>query len=418
MPAFALETAGTRAVARCDLLGAPPYSESAASLTRRYLTPAHRATLESLKGWMQLAGMTVRRDAMGNLIGRYAGTRADAPALVIGSHIDTVADAGRYDGALGIMIGIEVVAALSSRREHLPFAIEVIAFGDEEGSRFPSSMLCSRAIAGALPEDALNLLDQDGVSLAEALQDFGLDPLRIADAARARSDVLGYIEAHIEQGPVLENERLPVGVVTSIAAQVRFRAVFAGLAGHAGTSPMHLRRDALAAAAAGILAVERLCSGQAESVVGTVGFVGTTTRAFNVIVGEAELYVDVRAGTTAARDAAAARIRDELQRIAAARGVEVSISTVQELPAVPCNAKMTAMLAAAMVEAGHRPFHMMSGAGHDAMVIAPLTAVAMLFIRCAAGISHNRQESVTAADVDVAIRTLLGFIRHLGTAHS
>lgn len=412
----AIVTQGTRAVSRCDLLGVAPYSEATDALSRPYLSPAHDKALQRLEQWMRAASMSVRRDAMGNLIGRYAGHTADAPALLIGSHIDSVHDGGRYDGPLGIMIGIEVVAALAARREHLPFAIEVIAFGDEEGSRFPSSMLCSRALVGALPEDALTSLDHQGVSLAQALQAFGLDPGAVAQARRHPAEIIGYLEAHIEQGPVLEAEQLPVGIVTGIAGQLRLKARFAGLAGHAGTSPMHLRRDALAGAAAGILAVERICAGRSDELVGTVGHVQCSTAAFNVIVGTAELLIDIRSGSNAARDAAAAEIRAELQQIAAGRGLQLAISVVQDLPAVPCDAALRSALHAAVATAGVRPFQLVSGAGHDAMVLAQLAPMAMLFIRCAGGISHNPRESVAAPDVDTAITVLVEFLRRLGAA--
>lgn len=357
--------------------------------------------------------MQVRRDAMGNLIGRYEGASSKAPVLMIGSHIDTVHDGGRYDGTLGVMVGIEVVAAIAHDKKRLPFAIEVIAFGDEEGSRFPSSMLCSRALVGQVPEGALSDTDASGVSLAQAMRDFGLEPADVASARRHPGEVLAYLEAHIEQGPVLEVEELPIGVVTGIAAQVRLVAVFTGQAGHAGTSPMHLRRDALAAAAAAIVAVERICVGRGGGVVGTVGHVRTSTSAFNVIVGRAAVFIDVRAASDAARDATADLIRRELEAIARERGLELDVSVVQALPSAPYNAELIELLAEAIRSQGIRPHRLMSGAGHDAMVMAALAPVAMLFIRCSGGISHSPRESVAAADVDVAIRALHEFVYRL-----
>ncbi|MDI1364596.1 MAG: M20/M25/M40 family metallo-hydrolase, partial [bacterium] len=213
---------GARAKSRCDLLGRPPHSEVDGQLTRRFLTPAHAAALDQLGLWITSAGMSVRRDAAGNLIGRYEGETPGAPALLIGSHIDSVRNGGRYDGPLGILLGIDVVEALQDAGRRLPFALEVIAFGDEEGSRFSASMSCSRAVAGTLdPSAVLDLRDADGVSLAEAFSAFGLDPARITEAARRPADVLAFLEAHIEQGPVLEAEGLALGVVTAIAAQKR-----------------------------------------------------------------------------------------------------------------------------------------------------------------------------------------------------
>lgn len=395
------------------MLGVPPFSESDEMLLRRYLTPAHGCAVRQLQQWMADAGMDVRRDAMGNLIGRYEGTSLEAPVLLIGSHIDTVHDGGRYDGALGVMVGIEVVAALAHASKRLPFAIEVIAFGDEEGSRFPSSMLCSRALVGQVPDSALSDTDATGVSLEQAMREFGLEPRGIASARRDPGEVLAYLEAHIEQGPVLEAETLPIGVVTGIAAQVRLVAVFTGQAGHAGTSPMHLRRDALAAAAAAIIAVERISAGSGGNVVGTVGHVQTSTTAFNVIVGRAAVFIDIRAATDAARDATAEQVRRELEDIARQRHMELDISIVQALPSAPCDGELMELLAQAIAAQGIRPHRLMSGAGHDAMVIAKLAPVAMLFIRCTGGISHNPRESVAAADVDVAIRALLAFVERL-----
>lgn len=404
---------GARAVSRCDILGVPPFSESNEMLLRRYLTPAHGSAIRQVQLWMADAGMDVRWDAMGNLIGRYEGASAKAPALLIGSHIDTVHDAGRYDGALGVMVGIEVVAALARTKKRMPFAIEVIAFGDEEGSRFPSSMLCSRALVGQVPDGALADTDASGVSLEQAMRDFGLEPRDIASARRNPGEVIAYLEAHIEQGPVLEAETLPIGVVTGIAAQVRLIAVFTGQAGHAGTSPMPLRRDALAAAAAGIAAVERVCAGRGADVVGTVGHVQTSTTAFNVIVGRAAVYIDIRAASDAVRDATHEQVRRELEAIARQRNLALEINVVQTLPSAPCDAELMDLLDGAVRAQGVRPHRLMSGAGHDAMVIAKLAPVAMLFIRCSGGVSHSPRESVAAADVDVAIRVLQEFVERL-----
>ncbi|MFT3906864.1 MAG: allantoate amidohydrolase [Steroidobacteraceae bacterium] len=407
--------AGERAVARCNALGVAPFSESAELLIRRYLTGAHDRALTLLTDWMRAAGLQTRRDAMGNLVGRRAGTRPDAPSLLIGSHIDTVHNAGRYDGPLGVMMGIELAERLNSSASALPFAIEVIAFGDEEGSRFPGSMMCSRALAGTLSEAALDSVDRDGVSVAQALRDFGQDPQRVAALRRAPASVLAYLEAHIEQGPVLEAEELPVGVVTGIAAQLRMKAVFSGLAGHAGTSPMHLRRDALAAAAAGILAVEAICRSRGSDLVGTVGHVSTSTSAFNVIVGRAEIFIDIRSGDTTLRDAAAKEIRAELGRIAEQRRMAVDLQVVQDLAGAPCAGHLMDLLDSCVAARGLRPFRLLSGAGHDAMVMAALAPMAMLFVRCAGGISHNPRESVEARDVAIAIDVLEDFVRRLGT---
>lgn len=408
---------GGRAKARCDLLGVSPYSEVEGQLTRRFLTPAHKAALDTLTLWMTAAGMTVRHDAAGSLVGRYEGETSDAPALLIGSHIDSVRNGGRYDGPLGIMLGIDVVEALRDAGRRLPFAIEVIAFGDEEGSRFSASMSCSRAIAGALdPSAVLEMRDADGVTLAQAFTAFGLDPARITDAARKPSKVLAFLEAHIEQGPVLEAEGLALGVVTAIAAQKRLMVRITGMAGHAGTTPMILRKDPGPAAAECILALERICQAGTDNLVGTVGRMTALPGAFNVIPGAVEFSMDIRAETSAARDAAASAITAEIHAIAARRGLTASVTLMQALDESPCDPALTALLEQAVGELGLPPRRLPSGAGHDAMVMAALCPTAMLFIRCEGGISHNPAESVTEADCALAARAMLGFVEKLAAS--
>jgi len=405
---------GHRAVARCDLIGRAPFSDEPDLLFRPYLGPAYRATFDILGIWMRDAGMTVRMDAAGNLIGRYDGSEPGARTLLIGSHIDSVRDAGRYDGPLGIMLGIECIAALDADGRRFPFAIEVIAFGDEEGSRFASPMLCSRAVAGTLEHD-LNLIDRDGTSLPAALAAFGLEAACFTDAARPKGDILAYLEAHIEQGPVLEAEQLAIGVVTGIAAQVRLRIVINGCAGHAGTTTMTLRRDALTAAAQCISAIEHVAQSGSPDLVATVGQLTVSPGAVNVIPGHADFSVDIRAATAATRDIARQQIEQELIAIADRRDVTIMIDEVQSLDASPCNAALTDIMADAVASLGYPVRRLMSGAGHDAMVMAAVTRTAMLFIRCAGGISHNPAENVDAADVDIALRAMLSFIEKLAS---
>jgi allantoate deiminase len=404
---------GVRAKARCDLMGVEPYSEADGMLVRRFLTPAHDEALKTLAFWMEEAGMTARRDHAGNLVGRYEGQMPEAPALLIGSHIDSVRNGGRYDGALGVMLGLDVVEALSAAGRRLPFAIEVIAFGDEEGSRFPASMTCSRAVAGTVKPSVMEMMDGDGVSLAEAFAAFALDPTRLEEAARKPGEVFAFLEAHIEQGPVLEAEGLALGVVTAIAAQKRLMVRFTGMAGHAGTTPMNLRKDPGPAAAEAILALEKICSGGKDGLVGTVGRITALPGAFNVIPGAVEYSMDVRAEVAATRDAAVEAVTAEIQAIAARRGLEVSVTLMQDLAASPCDPGLTALLEAAVAATGQAPRRLPSGAGHDAMVIADLCPTAMLFIRCEGGISHNPRESVTEADCALAATAMLHFIGQL-----
>ena len=404
---------GARAVARCDLLGAKPYSDADDMLFRPYLGPAHAAACARLSDWMEEAGMRVRRDAIGNLIGRYEGTRLEAPALVIGSHIDTVRDGGRYDGALGVMLGIECVALLREEGRRLPFPVEVVAFGDEEGSRFATPMLCSRAFAGSFSSDMLALADRDGVSLEAALKENGLHSAWLCTARHQPREILAYLEAHIEQGPVLESEDLAVGTVTGIAAQMRYRIGMTGKAGHAGTTVMGLRRDALAAAAEAILAVERIGSLGAPDLVATVGTLVVSPGAVNVIPGRAEFSLDIRAGLAETRDQAASRILTALADIAERRQVALSVECVQELPSSPSDPELIALMDAAIAKQGLLPRQLVSGAGHDAMVLSALCPTIMLFIRCAGGLSHHPMESVDPADADVALRVMRRFLDEL-----
>lgn len=398
-------TGGARAVARCDVLGRPPYSDSADGLFRAYLSPGYLAAQQAVAEWMGEAGMTCRVDAAGNLVGRYPGAVADAWPLIIGSHLDSVRDAGRYDGPLGVLLGVECVDALHRSGRRLPFPVEVYAFGDEEGSRFPAAMLTSRAVAGTL---RLEQLDVPG--LDAALAQVGLSAAEMH--AAAHPGARAYLEAHIEQGPVLEAEELPIGVVTGIAAQLRYRLAVTGTAGHAGTTTMRLRRDALAAAAEIVLAAERLAQDGGE-LVATVGQLTVAPGAANVIPGQVTFTLDVRALDQDVRDRAAAQILAAAEAIAAERGVAFEWERTHDLASSACDPQLQALLADAVAAAGVRPFHLPSGAGHDAMILTALCPTAMLFVRCRGGISHNPAEHVAPADAEVALQAMLGFIDRL-----
>ncbi|MFT9216585.1 MAG: allantoate amidohydrolase [Acetobacter malorum] len=407
----ALPPGGHRAVARCDALGVAPYSEEKDQLFRPYLSASYRATCDCIAGWMQAAGMKTRIDAAGNLVGRYEGLTPDAPALLIGSHIDSVRDGGRYDGMLGVLMGVELVAHYAAQGRRFPFALEVIGFGDEEGSRFPAAMLTSRAVAGLLKEAPADMQDPAGITLQDALAEDGLALERMPEAARKPEEILAYLEAHIEQGPVLEAENRAVGVVTAIAAQYRFRVRMKGVAGHAGTMPMTLRQDALAAAAEAVLAIEKIGQSGPSDLVATVGQLTVVPGVPNVVPGEVVFSIDVRAGDAAVRNAATAEIRTALEALAARRKVTLEVSLQQDLPATPCDAALTDMLSeAAQSVTGTVPRRMVSGAGHDAMILAALAPVCMLFIRCEGGISHNPAEAVDPSDVEQAFQVMTRFI--------
>ncbi|MBB6336180.1 allantoate deiminase [Xanthomonas arboricola] len=409
-----VHSSGARAVDRCDALGVTPYSDTPGGLFRAWLSPAHRAAVAQVGEWMRQAGMQVRLDAAANLIGRYEGAHADAPALLIGSHLDSVRDAGRYDGPLGILLGIECVAALHAQGRRLPFAIEVIAFGDEEGSRFPASMFCSRAVAGTLDPATLAVTDAAGTDVASALADWDLDIAHIQQAARAPGSVLAYLETHIEQGPVLEAEGLPVGIVTAIAAQRRFALRFDGRAGHAGTTTMALRRDALSAAAEALLAIEGIARAGSDDLVATVGKLQVAPGATNVVPGRVDCTLDVRAGDDATRDAAVLEIERALALISKTRNIAIAIDPLQTLAASPCAPALMTRLQHAVAAQGVAPRQLVSGAGHDAMVMAALCPTAMLFVRCAGGISHHPDEHVAPADAELALAVMRHFIEHLG----
>ncbi len=396
---------------RLDALAAA--TDEPGRLTRLYLSPAHKQAIDLIGDWMRAAGLAVRMDALGTLIGRHEGATPGMPALLIGSHIDSVRDAGRYDGALGVLAGLSLVEELARCQERLAFAIEIVAFGDEEGVRFPATLSSSRAIAGTFDPAVLELKDADGITLREALSAFGCKPDDWPGARMHAKDVLGYLELHIEQGPVLEAEGLPLGIVTAIAGTTRMRVRVDGMAGHAGTVPMALRRDALAAVAEMILAIEGIANSRAD-LVATVGVIAALPGAVNVVPGAASFTIDVRSPDDRARKAAAVEIETRLAGIAARRNVAVAFSRTHDAAATPCDPSLMRMLETALTGQGITPRRLVSGAGHDAMAVAALCPVAMLFVRCKGGISHNPAESITVADADVAARMLLDAVRGIG----
>jgi allantoate deiminase len=397
----------SRIMQRCDALAR--HSELPGGLTRVFLSPESRAAGEAVLGWMREAGMQARLDAIGNLVGRYEGERPGLPCLMLGSHLDTVRDAGRYDGMLGVVSAIECVHALSAAGKRLPFAIEVAGFGDEEGVRFGTTLLGSRALAGTLDPKVLEARDASGRSIADALRDFGLQPDRLRSIARKKSEVLAYAELHIEQGPVLEAEGLPVGVVSAINGFTRLRVTLRGEAGHAGTVPMHLRRDALAAAAECVLAVEKISKAHRE-LVGTVGRIEARPGAINVIPGEVQFTVDVRSPEDHLRRKASASVQDEVKRICENRNIELRIEPLQELGSSACAPWLMAQLERAVQAQGLPVRRLPSGAGHDGMAIRDIADIAMLFVRCKGGISHHPAESITEEDARIGATVLLDFI--------
>ena len=392
---------------RCDVLGR--LSEQQGGLTRVFLSDEQRNANEHVLSWMRDAGMSARVDAIGNCAGRYEGQRPELPCLMLGSHLDTVRDAGKYDGMLGVITAIECVSALHSCGIRLPFAIEVVGFGDEEGVRFGSTLLGSRAVAGTFDHALLDAVDTAGIAMRDALRGFGLDPARISAVARRTGDMLAYAELHIEQGPVLEAEGLATGVVTAINGGNRFSIELTGMAGHAGTVPMALRHDALAAAAECVLAIERIAAGLPE-IVGTVGCMEVMPGAMNVIPGKVRFSLDVRAPTDARRHAATAAMRAACETIAQRRGVAFAFTPLWEAKTALCDPELQRQFAAAIAEEGGRVHHLPSGAGHDGMAIVAIAPIGMLFVRCAGGVSHNPAEAVALADIAAGARVLARFI--------
>jgi allantoate deiminase len=390
------------------------FTDEPGRLTRLYLSPAHKAAAAHVLGLMRAAGLDAHVDAVGNVVGRRGA--ADLPTLYLGSHIDSVVDAGRYDGPLGVICAIVAAETLVREGTTLPFALEVLALGDEENVRFPTNLSTAYAIAGRYDASWLDGRDEDGVSLREALQAFGGDPDAIAGLARDPARSLGYLELHIEQGPVLEAQDLPVGVVTAINAAIRARCRVTGEAGHAGTVPMAMRRDALAATAQMIAAVERIGCEFPEAVA-TVGQAQVSPGAVNVIPGSASFTLDARAPQDEVCKAMAARILDACAEIARERGVAFESEIFMDSPSTPMNPRLVEALVAGAARAGAATIALPSGAGHDAVAMARLCPVGMLFVRCEKGISHNPAENVEVEDVDAAVRCLIETIRVLAEGH-
>ncbi len=392
------------------------HTEVPGEVTRTYLTPALKSAGEQLIAWMTQAGLDARFDAMGNVVGRREGAKKNAPALLIGSHYDSVRNAGKYDGPYGVIAAIAAAAELRQRAVVLPFALEVIAFADEEGVRFKSTLLGSRARAGTLDPAVFKTEDARGISMQQALVEFGGDPAGIKKLARKPRSALGYIELHIEQGPVLDSKDVPVGIVTAIAGASRWKIGIEGQAGHAGTVPMDLRRDAATAAAEIALAVEVIAQ-DTPGLLATVGIFTTPGGAANVIPGTVELSLDIRAASDTLRKAGMAAIRQAIKAITQRRKVKAHLTPTHDANAVACDAALQAHLAASIEAAGLPVVHLASGAGHDAMAMADLCPVAMLFVRCGhGGISHDPREIMTAADAETGARLLADTIERIAAA--
>jgi len=403
-----------RVMARADELAA--ISETPDALTRVYLSPQHLQANQRVAQWMAEAGMIVWQDSVGNVCGRYEGEQEGAPAVLLGSHLDTVRNAGRYDGMLGVLTAIEVVQSLHQQGQRLAKAIEIVGFCDEEGTRFGITLLGSRGLTGRWPAQWLMQTDASGVSVAQAMVLAGLDPTRVAQAARRTEEIAAYLELHIEQGPCLEQAGLALGVVEAINGARRLNCRFTGEAGHAGTVPMAQRKDALAAAAEWMVAVESTTHERGGNLVATVGELRCLPGAVNVIPGEVALSLDIRGPQEAPLDALLNELLAQAQAIATRRGLTFSAEEFYRIAATPCDRRLQSLLTDAVHQAQGASLSLPSGAGHDAIAMAERWPVGMLFVRCKGGISHHPAESVEADDVAQAITAFSYAVTALASA--
>jgi allantoate deiminase len=375
-------------------------------LTRTFLSPSMRAVNQLVSQWMQQAGLEVAHDDWGNSIGRLASSNPGAKTLLLGSHLDTVRNAGRYDGPLGVILALAACEQFHRAGTKLPFHIDVLAFSDEEGVRFHSAYLGSKAIAGLITLEDLKLVDETGITLAQAVG----NPQELPAPRYAAADLLGYVEAHIEQGPVLEAGGHALGVVTAIAAQSRYTCTFTGLAGHAGTTPMPPRQDALAGAAEFISLVEKVGQ-ETDGLVATVGHIKVQPNVSNVIAQTVVLSLDVRHAQNAMVASSLDWIAQECLLLAERRRLTFAIAKVQSGDAVACDTQLTAALSHAVGKQQIHAPHLVSGAGHDGVILSHLAPIAMLFVRCRKGLSHHPDEYVEPDDIALALKALTTFIQ-------
>ena len=402
-----LKDRAARAIAECYALAA--FTEEPGCITRRFLTPPVHAVHAHLRARMESLGMSVRTDAIGNLRALHQPANAAPKRLLIGSHIDTVPNAGPFDGILGVTLALELVEIAAEQK--LPLAIEVIAFSEEEGVRYGVPFFGSRAVAGIFNPAHFDLKDANGITVSEAIRVFGLNPEEIP-AAQLDTDTAAFFEIHIEQGPVLESENLSVAAVSAIAGQTRGTLLFTGQANHAGTTPLPLRRDALAAAAEWITFVEAIARRTPE-LAATVGQIAVEPNASNVVPSSARLSLDLRHPLDHIHAASLETILAETQSIAQRRSLTAAWTGQMSQPAVPMDERLTSYLADALTSAGHPAKIMTSGAGHDAMVLAARVPTAMLFLRSPGGISHHPSESVREEDIEAALRVATEFLKRL-----
>jgi len=398
---------------RIDELATISEDATGATLTRRFGTPAFVRGRELVQGWFEAAGLETRLDGIGNLRGRLASARPGAKTFVLASHIDTVVNAGKYDGPLGVLMGLDLVESIIQQGTQLPFHLELMAFSDEEGVRFHTTYLGSKVVTGAFEPALLQKTDADGITLAQAIADMGGDAATLATDALPAAEWLGYFELHIEQGPVLWESGQPIALVTAIAGQQRVELTWTGMAGHAGTVPMAMRQDALAAAAEFVLAAETFALGHGRGLVATVGQLRILYSASNVIPGQVVHSFDLRSPDATQLAAAYADLQAQAEAIATRRGLGLDWQLVQYTAPVQCDLGLNRLLGQAIAASGHEVVGLVSGAGHDAVPASAVAPATMAFIRCYKGISHNPLENVEPADVAAALAVAERFLLSL-----
>lgn len=377
-------------------------------VTRLCASHEHKQANQKLSEWMGSAGMEVRMDNAANLIGRYTSQSEHAKTLIFGSHQDTVPNGGKYDGILGVILPIALIHYLHQHAIALPFNIDVVAFSDEEGTRFQSTLLGSKAISGTFEPSMLAAEDAAGITMRDALVQFGCQPELIAQDAYQPGDVLGFVELHIEQGPQLEASQLPVGIVTAITGIERHILSIKGKAGHAGTVPMDMRQDALVGAAKAIDMFDLLCKREAD-LVGVVGKITNYPNGVNVIPQQTDITIELRSPNDASRFAARDEIYSNIQSIMDSYHLEYDLKQIYDQSAVDCSPLLSQQLAKSVEMAGIKPKYLFSGAGHDGLAVCQLTDIAMLFMRCKAGVSHHPDEAISLSDLAVAAEVLFHF---------
>ncbi|MFD1871584.1 Zn-dependent hydrolase [Hymenobacter bucti] len=403
----------THILRRIDELAAISEDATGATVTRRFGTPAFVRGRDLVQRWFEAAGLEVRLDGIGNLRGRLASQRPGAKTFVLASHIDTVVNAGKYDGPLGVLMGLDLVERISQQGIALPFHIELMAFSDEEGVRFHTTYLGSKVVTGAFEPTLLQRADADGITLAQAIAEMGGNAATLATDALPADEWLGYFELHIEQGPVLWDNKVPIALVTAIAGQQRVELTWQGMAGHAGTVPMAMRQDALAATAEFVLAAEAFALGHGRGLVATVGQLRIPYAASNVIPGQVVHSFDLRSPDADQLAAAYAELQAEAKAIATRRGLDLDWQLVQYTAPVACDLGLNRLLGQAIAASGHAVVGLVSGAGHDAVPASAVAPATMAFIRCYKGISHNPLENVEAADVAAALEVAERFLLEL-----